>query len=90
MTRFVLPEIPGTRPIIKAVYDESELPVGLAAPYDIDRETPAGWVDIDGGLLSIATFPDLFAVIGRSYCEPGDPESQFRLPPRHFNRVLSL
>lgn len=41
----------------------------------------SGWLLYTDGILSIATYPGLYALFGRAYSVSGDSTSTFRLPP---------
>jgi len=55
------------------------LPVGIIAPFGADAVfVPVGWLPCDGSAVAIASYPDLYAVIGTSW--GGDGIGTFNLP----------
>jgi hypothetical protein len=41
---------------------------------------PTGWLFCNGATLSIAAYPSLYAVVGRTYSAPDTPSNQFKIP----------
>lgn len=58
------------------------IPVGAIWPTGTKntKALPTGWLLCDGSPYAIATYPDLFAEIGTTYAQPGDPLTVFRVP----------
>ncbi|CAK16848.1 phage tail protein [Pseudomonas entomophila] len=57
----------------------SSTPVGAILPFP-KAEVPAGYLELDGSLQSVATYPDLAAYLGASYNNGTEPAGYFRLP----------
>jgi microcystin-dependent protein len=53
-------------------------PIGAILPWPMFTSWPSGWFNCRGELLAIASYPDLFAIIGTTY--GGDGASTFGLP----------
>jgi len=58
------------------------IPVGVIWPIGTQntKALPNGFLLCDGSPYAIATYPDLFAEIGTTYSQPGDPLTVFRVP----------
>jgi microcystin-dependent protein len=58
------------------------VPIGIIWPIGTQntKALPAGWLLCDGAPYAIATYPALFAEIGTSFAQPGDPINVFRVP----------
>ncbi|WP_248917042.1 phage tail protein [Pseudomonas entomophila] len=57
----------------------SSTPVGAILPFP-KAEAPAGYLELDGSLQSVATYPDLATYLGTAYNTGGEPAGYFRLP----------
>ncbi|MCG8292355.1 phage tail protein [Pseudomonas entomophila] len=57
----------------------SSTPLGAILPFP-KAEVPAGYLELDGSLQSVATYPDLAAYLGTTYNKGGEPAGFFRLP----------
>ncbi|QYM99291.1 phage tail protein [Pseudomonas protegens] len=57
----------------------SALPVGAMVPFP-KGTVPAGFLEVDGSVQSIATFPDLAAYLGTSFNKGDEGAGNFRLP----------
>ncbi|MCX5508637.1 phage tail protein [Pseudomonas sp. BJa3] len=57
----------------------SSTPVGAILPFP-KAEVPAGYLELDGSLQSMATYPDLAAYLGTTYNKGAEPAGFFRLP----------
>ncbi|MEE5118068.1 phage tail protein [Pseudomonas alliivorans] len=55
------------------------LPIGVIVPFPT-AAVPAGFLEVDGSLQSIAVYPDLAAFLGTKFNVAGDPAGYFRLP----------
>lgn len=60
-------------------YVDAVLPPGMIAPY-AGSAAPSGWLLADGSVVSQATYPALFAVVGSTYNTGGEGAGNFRLP----------
>lgn len=58
------------------------IPIGVVWPIATKdgKALPTGWLLCDGSAYNVATYPDLFAEIGTSFSQPGDPLTVFRVP----------
>ena len=58
------------------------IPVGVIWPIGTQntKALPNGFLLCDGSPYAIATYPNLFAEIGTTYAQPGDPFTVFRVP----------
>ncbi|MCP1500040.1 phage-related tail fiber protein [Pseudomonas migulae] len=69
-----------TKPEIEAMIAQaSALPVGAVVAFP-KTAVPPGFLEIDGSVQSIATYPDLFAYLGTSFNTGGEGAGNFRLP----------
>ncbi|WP_207285800.1 phage tail protein [Pseudomonas sp. FW300-N2A2] len=69
-----------TKPEIEALIAQaSALPVGAVVAFP-KTAVPAGFLEIDGSVQSIATYPDLFAYLGTSFNQGNEGTGNFRLP----------
>ncbi|WGK91769.1 phage tail protein [Pseudomonas migulae] len=69
-----------TKPEIEAMIAQaSALPVGAVVAFP-KTAVPAGFLEIDGSVQSIATYPDLFAYLGTTFNTGGEGAGNFRLP----------
>jgi microcystin-dependent protein len=57
----------------------SALPVGTMVAFP-KAAVPPGFLEIDGSVQSIATYPDLFAYLGTSFNQGSEGTGNFRLP----------
>ncbi|PYC19072.1 phage tail protein [Pseudomonas mosselii] len=57
----------------------SSTPVGAILPFP-KAEVPAGYLELDGSLQSVATYPDLATYLGTTYNTGSEPAGYFRLP----------
>ncbi|MGE8451813.1 MAG: tail fiber protein [Pseudomonadales bacterium] len=57
----------------------SALPVGAMVPFP-KGTVPAGFLEVDGSVQSIATYPDLAAYLGTTFNTGGEGAGNFRLP----------
>ena len=57
----------------------SALPVGAVVGFP-KTAVPPGFLEIDGSVQSIATYPDLFAYLGTTFNTGGEGAGNFRLP----------
>ncbi|MGC5702356.1 tail fiber protein [Pseudomonas sp. NFXW11] len=57
----------------------SALPVGAMVPFP-KGVVPAGFLEVDGSVQSIATYPDLAAYLGTTFNTGGEGAGSFRLP----------
>lgn len=57
----------------------SALPVGAMVPFP-KGTVPAGFLEVDGSVQSIATFPDLAAYLGSTFNRGDEGAGNFRLP----------
>ncbi|MHC8288437.1 phage tail-collar fiber domain-containing protein [Pseudomonas sp. XS1P51] len=57
----------------------SALPVGTMAAFPVNK-LPPGFLEIDGSVQSIATYPDLAAYLGTTFNTGGEGAGNFRLP----------
>ena len=71
--------IPGVNTINNA---SVTVPIGVIWPIGTQntKALPNGWLLCDGAPYAISTYPDLFAEIGTTYAQPGDPLTTFRVP----------
>ena len=69
-----------TKPEIEALIAQaSALPVGAVVAFP-KTVVPPGFLEIDGSVQSIATYPDLFAYLGTTFNTGGEGSGNFRLP----------
>lgn len=69
-----------TKPEIEALIAQaSALPVGAVVAFP-KTAVPPGFLEIDGSVQSIATYPDLFAYLGTTFNTGGEGAGNFRLP----------
>lgn len=69
-----------TKPEIEAMIAQaSALPVGAVVAFP-KTAVPPGFLEIDGSVKSIATYPDLFAYLGTAFNTGGEGAGNFRLP----------
>lgn len=57
----------------------SALPVGAMVPFPTGT-VPAGFLEVDGSVQSVATYPDLAAYLGTTFNTGGEAAGTFRLP----------
>ncbi|MFJ7143299.1 phage tail protein [Pseudomonas protegens] len=57
----------------------SALPVGAMVPFP-KGAVPAGFLEVDGSVQSVATYPDLAAYLGTTFNTGGEGTGNFRLP----------
>ena len=57
----------------------SALPVGATVAFPLDKVAP-GFLELDGGVKSIATYPDLAAFLGTAFNKGDEGAGNFRLP----------
>jgi microcystin-dependent protein len=57
----------------------SSTPVGAILPFP-KAEVPAGYLELDGSLQSMVSYPDLATYLGTTYNTGGEPAGYFRLP----------
>jgi phage-related tail fiber protein len=57
----------------------SSTPVGAILPFP-KAEVPAGYLELDGSLQSVVSYPDLATYLGTTYNTGGEPAGYFRLP----------
>lgn len=65
--------------IEKRVNDASALPIGSMVPFP-KGVVPPGFLEVDGSVRSIATYPDLAAYLGTTFNIGSEPAGFFRLP----------
>lgn len=65
--------------IEKRVNDASALPIGSMVPFP-KGVVPPGFLEVDGGVRSTATYPDLAAYLGTTFNTGTEPAGHFRLP----------
>lgn len=58
---------------------KSAVPVGSIVSFPV-ATVPAGYLELDGSVQSIATYPDLAAYLGSTFNTGGEPAGTFRLP----------
>ncbi|NVZ49451.1 phage tail protein [Pseudomonas sp. B6002] len=58
---------------------KSAVPVGSIVPFP-KTAVPPGYLELDGSVKSIATYPDLAAYLGTTFNTGGEPAGYFRLP----------
>lgn len=69
-----------TKPEIEAIVAQaSALPVGALVPFPKAAVTP-GFLELDGSVQSVVTYPDLFAYLGTTFNTGGEGAGYFRLP----------
>lgn len=57
----------------------SALPVGAMVPFP-KGTVPAGFLEVDGSVQSVATYPDLAAYLGTTFNQGNEGAGNFRLP----------
>ncbi|QXI40987.1 tail fiber protein [Pseudomonas xantholysinigenes] len=57
----------------------SSTPVGAILPFP-KAEVPAGYLELDGSLQSVVSYPDLATYLGTTYNTGSEPAGYFRLP----------
>ncbi|MDR6960547.1 phage-related tail fiber protein [Pseudomonas brassicacearum] len=57
----------------------SALPVGATVAFPLDKVAP-GFLELDGGVKSIAVYPDLAAFLGTAFNKGDEGAGNFRLP----------
>ena len=57
----------------------SALPVGSMLPFP-RGVVPAGYLEVDGSVQKVATYPDLAAYLGGAFNKGDEPDGYFRLP----------
>jgi phage-related tail fiber protein len=69
-----------TKPEIEAMIAQaSSLPLGAVVAFP-KTAVPPGFLEIDGSVQSIATYPDLYAYLGPTFNAGGEGAGNFRLP----------
>lgn len=69
-----------TKPEIESIVAQaSALPVGAVVAFP-KAAVPPGFLEIDGSVQSIATYPDLAAYLGTTFNTGGEGAGNFRLP----------
>ncbi|WP_226298982.1 phage tail protein [Pseudomonas sp. MM213] len=69
-----------TKPQVEAMIAQaSALPVGTVVAFP-KATVPPGFLELDGSVQSIATYPDLFAYLGTAFNTGGEGAGNFRLP----------
>lgn len=69
-----------TKPEIEALLKNiSALPVGTMVPLP-KGTVPAGFLEVDGSVQSVATYPDLAAYLGTTFNKGDEGAGSFRLP----------
>lgn len=69
-----------TKPEIESMIAQaSALPVGTMVGFPVNK-LPPGFLEIDGSVQSIATYPDLAAFLGTAFNTGGEGAGNFRLP----------
>jgi microcystin-dependent protein len=58
---------------------KSATPVGAIIPFPMGA-VPAGYLELDGRVLSIAAYPDLASYLGSTFNTGGEGDGNFRLP----------
>lgn len=58
---------------------KSAVPVGSIIPF-LKAAVPPGYLELDGSVQSIATYPDLAAYLGTTFNTGSEPAGYFRLP----------
>lgn len=58
---------------------KSAVPVGSIVPFP-KAAVPPGYLELDGSVQSIATYPDLATYLGTTFNTGGEPAGYFRLP----------
>jgi len=61
------------------VLNFNPFPVGMIVTYSSDA-IPPGYLDCDGAFYSITEYPELYAVIGDTYCYGGCEDGFFAVP----------
>lgn len=65
--------------IEKRVNDASALPIGSMVPFP-KGVVPPGFLEVDGSVFSIATYPDLASYLGTTFNKGNEPAGHSRLP----------
>lgn len=65
--------------IEKRVNDASALPIGSMMPFP-KGVVPPGFLEVDGSVFSIATYPDLASYLGTTFNKGNEPAGHSRLP----------
>ena len=69
-----------TKPEIEALIAQaSALPIGAVVAFP-KSAVPPGFLEVNGSVQSIATYPDLFAYLGTAFNTGGEGAGNFRLP----------
>ena len=69
-----------TKPEIESMIAQaSALPVGSMVGFPVNK-VPPGFLEIDGSVQSIATYPDLAAFLGTAFNQGNEGAGNFRLP----------
>ncbi|WP_448106573.1 phage tail-collar fiber domain-containing protein [Pseudomonas azerbaijanoccidentalis] len=69
-----------TKPEIEALIAQaSALPVGTVVAFPVNKIAP-GFLEVDGSVKSIATYPDLGAFLGTAFNKGDEGAGNFRLP----------
>jgi hypothetical protein len=77
---YLADELASTRAEIEAMIAQaSALPVGSMVAFP-KATVPPGFLEVDGSVQSIATYPDLYAFLGTTFNTGGEGAGNFRLP----------
>ena len=68
-----------TKPQIEAMVGASALPIGAMVAFPVNKIAP-GFLEINGSVQSIATYPDLAAFLGTAFNKGDEGAGNFRLP----------
>ncbi|UVL97951.1 phage tail protein [Pseudomonas atacamensis] len=69
-----------TKPEVDAIIAQaSALPVGATVAFPLNKVAP-GFLELDGSVKSIATYPDLAAFLGTAFNKGDEGAGNFRLP----------
>ena len=68
-----------TKPQIEAMVGASALPIGAMVAFPVNKIAP-GFLEINGSVQSIATYPDLSAFLGTTFNKGDEGAGNFRLP----------
>ncbi|WKV91175.1 phage tail protein [Pseudomonas sp. B21_DOA] len=55
------------------------MPVGAIVSFPVDKQ-PAGFLELDGSVKSVAAYPDLSAFLGTAFNKGNEGAGNFRLP----------
>ena len=68
-----------TKPQIDTMVSASALPIGAMVAFPVNKIAP-GFLEINGSVQSIATYPDLAAFLGTAFNKGDEGAGNFRLP----------